>query len=153
MNLTVRSATNRDCARVQELVFGILADYGLQPDTDGTDRDIYDIEGSYSGRGGRFDVLEDETGTIVGTIGLYPLDAETIELRKMYFAPAIRGRGIGKEMLRRMIDASRELGYKRIYLETATVLKEAVGLYESFGFSPTPERHTPRCDAAYVLDL
>lgn len=52
-----------------------------------------------------------------------------------------------------MIETARHLGYKQIYLETAGILKEAVGLYKSFGFQPTCEKHTPRCDQAYFLDL
>lgn len=151
--IDIRSATNADCAAVQKLVFGILRDYGLPLDCDGTDADIADIETHYLKRGGVFEVLKDAAGNLLGTIGLYPLDAETIELRKMYFDKTLRGRGFGKKMLERMIEKSRLLGYKRIYLETATVLKEATRLYEKYGFLPTGEKHTPRCDAAYILEL
>ena len=53
----------------------------------------------------------------------------------------------------RVFETARVLGYKKIYLETAGVLKEAVRLYEKFGFEPTAEKHTPRCDQAYFLNL
>jgi putative acetyltransferase len=152
-DIIIRPATNADCAAVQELVFGILRDYDLQPDREGTDTDIADIETHYLKRGGVFEIIEDEQGNLLGTCGLYPLDAETIELRKMYFDKILRGRGFGKKMLERMIEKSRELGFKRIYLETATILKEATHLYEKYGFKPTEEKHTPRCDAAYSLDI
>src|ERR1043165_9434809 len=118
-DLTRRGATNADCADVQKLVFGVLAEFGLAPDFDGTDRDITDIETHYLDRGGVFEVLEKEKGKIVGTVGLYPLDETTIELRKMYFAPEVRGRGIGQKLLREMIEKARNLGYLRVYLETA----------------------------------
>ena len=151
--ISVRPANNQDCEKIQNLVFGVLAEYGLEPDKDGTDRDIIDIEVHYTERGGVFELLEDEQGNLLGTIGLYPIDRETIELRKMYFAKELRGRGLGKKMLERMIETSRELGYKKIYLETAQVLREAVHLYEKYGFEPTDEKHTPRCDQAYFLEL
>ncbi len=152
--ITIRSATNADCERVQTLVFGILREYGLEPDFEGTDRDIADIETHYLKRGGVFEIIEDAPeGNLLGTCGLYPLDAETVELRKMYFSPELRGKGFGKKTLTRMIKKSRALGFKKIYLETAVVLKEAVALYEKFGFQPTDEKHTPRCDAAYFLNL
>lgn len=151
--IIIRLATNADCAAVQKLVFGVLRDYDLPLDPEGTDTDIADIETHYLKRGGVFEILEDERGNLLGTIGLYPLDADTIELRKMYFDKKLRGRGFGKKMLERMIEKSRELGYKKIYLETATVLKEAAHLYEKYGFKPTEEKHTPRCDAAYTLDI
>jgi putative acetyltransferase len=151
--LTTRSATNADGDQIQRLVFGILDEYKLSPDINGTDADIADIEANYLGRGGVFEVVENENGTIVGTIGLYPLNETTIELRKMYLHPSIRGQGLGKKLLERIIKRARELGYLRVYLETASVLKPAVHLYESAGFRPVQERHTPRCDQAYVLEL
>jgi putative acetyltransferase len=98
-------------------------------------------------------VLENASGNVVGTIGLYPLDAETIELRKMYFDPELRGRGMGRKILSRAIEKAKNLGYLRVYLETARVLKQAVHLYESFGFQPVEIKHTPRCDQGYMLEL
>lgn len=151
--LTLRPATNADCSEIRELVFGILDEYGLEPDTAGTDRDLLDIESSYFDRGGIFEVLVDDDGRIVGTAGLYPVDSKTIELRKMYFAPQIRGRGLGKKLLAAVIEKSKEMGYLRVYLETASVLKQAVHIYEAAGFKPVDVKHTPRCDQAYVLEL
>ena len=151
--LTIRSATNADRAQIEELVFGILRSFDLALDRDGTDKDLSDIESNYLARGGVFEVIENNDGKIVGTIGLYPLDETTIELRKMYFDPSIRGRGLGKQMLKEMIEKAKILGYLRVYLETASVLKQAVHLYESAGFQPVEVKHTPRCDQAYVLEL
>jgi len=151
--ITIRSATNADCGRVQALVFGVLREYGLEPDLGGTDRDIADIEAHYIARGGVFELLEDADGTLLGTCGLYPMNAETVELRKMYFSQLLRGQGLGRKTLQRMIDTARARGFRRLYLETASVLKEAVALYEKFGFTETDEKHTPRCDAAYFLTL
>src|SRR5689334_11389698 len=102
--IRIRSATNDDCNGVQSLVYGVLAEYELAPDTDGTDRDITDIEANYFARGGDFEVLVNGTDDVVGSIGLYPLDGETIELRKMYFAPSIRGFGLGRKLLARTIE-------------------------------------------------
>ncbi len=151
--IKTRTAANRDCAAVRDLVFGVLAEYGLEPDTDGIDRDLFDIEEHYLNRGGVFEILEDKKGNIVGTVGLYPVDEKTIELRKMYFDKSIRGQGLGKEMLRKMIETSRRLGYEKLFLETASPLVEAIGLYKSFGFKPVDGIHAPRCDQAFYLEL
>lgn len=153
--IKIRPATNADCRNVQKLVFGVLSEYGLEPDLSGTDDDISDIESAYLKRGGTFEVLEDERGNLIGTVGLYPVSNEIIELRKMYFAKNLRGLGWGKKTLRRMIEKARALGYRQIYLETASVLKEAVALYRSFGFQETGggEKHALRCDQAYFLTL
>lgn len=150
----IRSATNADGENIKKLVFGILHEFGLTPEPDGTDTDLNDIENEYIRRGGLFEILEDENGNLLGTVGLFPLDNETVELRKMYFDKSLRGRGFGKKMLERMIERAREMKFKRIYLETASILKSAVGLYEKYGFAPTTEGiHSERCDAAYFLNL
>ena len=151
--IQVRPATNEDCKSVQNLIFDVLHEYGLKPAPDGIDRDISDIEANFIGRGGVFEVLEDPNGLILGTVGLYPLDDSRIELRKMYFAKEIRGKGLGKKTLNRMIETAKDLGYKQVVLETASVLVEAIGLYKSFGFHESSAQHTPRCDQAFYLNL
>lgn len=152
--ISVRSATNADCENIQKLVFGVLKEFGLTSEPNGTDADLKDIEKEYFERGGLFEILEDSHGKLLGTVGLFPLDNQTVELRKMYFDKSLRGRGFGKKTLERMIAKSREMKFKRIYLETANVLKQAVGLYEKYGFEPTIEGiHSERCDAAYFLNL
>ena len=152
--ILARPATNADCEKVKALVFGVLSEYGLESDPNGTDADLNDIEANYIKAGGLFEILEDAQGNLLGTVGLFPIDAKIVELRKMYFDKSLRGRGFGKKTLERMIERARELKFKRIYLETASVLREAIGLYEKYGFKPTREGiHSARCDAAYFLDL
>lgn len=152
--ISVRPATNADCEKIQNLVFAILREFGLEPEANGTDADLSDIETFYFKSGGWFEILEDTDGNLLGTVGLFPLDTETVELRKMYFAKDLRGRGFGKKTLERMIEKARELKFKKIYLETASVLKQAIALYEKYGFQPTIDGiHSKRCDTAYFLDL
>jgi putative acetyltransferase len=152
--ITFRPASNADSEKIKEIVYGVLGEYGLTPEPAGTDIDLEDIEKNYIARGGVFEVLEDERGNLLGTIGLYPLDAETAELRKMYFLAELRGLGWGKKTMTRMIERARELGFKRIALETHSSLKEAIGLYKSFGFIESCEgKHSARCDQTFFLDL
>jgi putative acetyltransferase len=152
-NVKQRPATNGDREAIKSLVFGVLAEFSLSPDVNGTDSDLNDIEASYLDRGGSFEVLESADGEIVASVGLYPLDDQTIELRKMYLAPKLRGHGLGRKLLYDMIEKARNLGYLRVYLETASVLSQAVHIYETAGFHRVDGKHTPRCDQAYVLEL
>lgn len=153
-SVNLRPATNADVPAVQELVFGILQEYGLRPAPESTDADLADLEANYFANGGRFDVLETEAGEIVGTVGLHNEGDGVCELRKMYLAPENRGKGWGKRMLDFAIQEAHDLGFKRITLETANVLKDAVVLYERFGFRPIESDHlASRCDQAYFLDL
>jgi putative acetyltransferase len=153
-DLIIRPATNQDSERVIKLVSEVLAEHGLKFNPEGTDADLSDLEASYMRWGGIFELLEDHQGNLLGTAGLFPLDAETCELRKMYFVPQIRGRGLGRRMLERMLARAREAGFRRITLETASVLQTAVRLYRSAGFRPIETPHlSARCDQSYALDL
>lgn len=152
--LTLRPATNRDREAIQALVFGVLKEYGLKPDPGATDSDLQDIELSYIARGGMFDVLADEAGQVAGSVGLMPISPSVCELRKMYLAPPFRGQGFGRRLLEHALSRAGELGFDRVVLETACVLRKAIALYERYGFSRyTPEHMASRCDAAYFLDL
>ncbi len=72
----------------------------------------------------------------------------------MYLRRDLRGRGLGRLMLERALQQARSLRFTRVQLETASVLKEAIRLYESFGFRVIePEHMSARCDCAMALDL
>ena len=150
----LRPATNADGRQIAELVYTVLREYHLRPDPDGTDADLRDIEQAYLARGGAFCVLEAQDGRIIGAYGLYPIDARTCELRKMYLRRDDRGKGLGRRLLEHALAEARRLGFTRVTLETASVLTEAIALYESSGFVPyRPEHLSARCDQAYALNL
>jgi putative acetyltransferase len=150
----LRRASNKDCDNIALLVYGVLKEFGLKPDPDCTDADIKDIESSYFSRGGTFFVLEAENGSIIGAYGLYPIDKKTCELRKMYLHKTHRGKGFGKFLLEDAIAKARQLGFERMILETASVLKEAISLYRSYGFVEyKPDHLSSRCDQAFTFEL
>jgi putative acetyltransferase len=150
----LRPASNNDCEKVTSLVYGVLAEYNLKPDPQATDIDLSDIEHFYIHRGGIFYVLEEKNGSIIGAYGLYPIDQEICELRKMYLHRSYRGKGWGKFLLEHALSQARKLHFKRVTLETASVLKEAISLYRSYGFVEYQAPHLScRCDQAYVLEL
>lgn len=150
----LRNARRGDEAATQALVFGILAEYGLRPDPEGTDRDLYDLEGAYAGAGGWFAVLVDAADQVRASVGLMPVGNGTVELRKMYLDRALRGRGLGRHLLDRALGEARRRGFRRMTLETASVLREAVALYERHGFRRSS--HAPqvcRCDLTMEREL
>lgn len=150
----LRRATNADSATVRKLVDGVLQEFGLTLDPKGTDADLEDFDEQYHRRGGDFVVLENAEGKIVGACGLYPLEPGVVELRKMYLARAHRGTGQGRRLLDWALGRARELGFRRVTLETASVLKDAIALYERHGFRRDEQGcHSCRCDLAYTREL
>lgn len=151
--LPVRPAINRDAPAIKELVFAVLREYGLTPDPANTDSDLDDIDAHYFARGGWFGVLVID-GSIVACAGIHRDNANTCELRKMCCLPQYRGRGYGRHLLDHALAQARALKFKRVVLETASPLKEAIALYRHYGFTPyEPEEMSERYDQAYELYL
>ncbi len=76
-------------------------------------------------------------GKIVGGGGIYPTDglpADTCELVKMYLLPEGRGIGLGRTLIEKCISTAKENGFSNIYLETMPELKQAMKVYNKFGF-------------------
>ncbi len=150
---SLRDARRGEEAAIQELVRSVLAEFDLEFDLDGQDRDLVDIAASYDDTGGCFRVME-ESGRIVGCGGLYRLDDETGELRKMYVLRERRGRGWGRMLLGSLLDEARRRGMTRVTLESHSSLVAARTLYESVGFKVILHRHpTHRVDIAMELRL
>lgn len=136
------------------LIRDVLAEYGLpwQPTT--ADQDVIEIEKFYLETRGEFWVIEQE-GKIVGTSAYYPIQRgeKAVEIRKMYLSPQVRGQGLGRFLLQQLEDAIAQRGYREIWIETASVLAEAVQLYESSGYQPATVVETERCDRVYLKTI
>lgn len=153
-DIVIRQATNDDCERVIKLVSSVLDEFQLPFEPGSKDADLADIEKMYIQAGGWFEVIEDQSGRLLGSYGLFPLNDITCELRKMYFLREIRGLGLGREILERAVSQGRRLGFKTIVLETISVLERAIHLYQRFGFVPTTMDHpNARVDQRFILNL
>lgn len=153
-DIVIRQATNDDCERVITLVSSVLEEFQLPFEPGSKDADLADIETMYIQAGGWFEVIEDQSGRLLGTYGLFPLNDITCELRKMYFLREIRGVGLGREILERAVSQARRLGFKKMVLETTSVLERAIHLYRRFGFVPTALDHpNARVDQRFKLEL
>ena len=150
----IRPAQSGDGDGVREVVSTVLDEYGLRSDPSGTDSDLRDIASAYGARGGAFDVVLGADGGLVGCCGVYPVSETACELRKMYLRQEVRGLGLGGRLLKRALAFARGRGFRRMELETAAVLKEAIAMYTGAGFAPFDGKHlASRCDQAFALDL
>jgi putative acetyltransferase len=83
-------------------------------------------------------VAESNDGKILGGGGIFPsegLPVDTCELVKMYLLPEARGTGLGKAIIELCLKTARDEGFKKIYLESMPELKQALKVYEKFGFT------------------
>ncbi|WP_316818050.1 helix-turn-helix domain-containing GNAT family N-acetyltransferase [Pedobacter nyackensis] len=77
------------------------------------------------------------------------------ELAKMAVSPKIQGKSIGWLLGQAVVNAAKELGASKLYLESNTSLKPAINLYHKLGFKKVVGRSTPyeRCNIQMELDL
>ena len=97
-------------------------------------------------------------GEAVGCVALIPMGDGVYELSKMAVSPAMRGQGIGRRLLEYAIGQARAMGASSLFLGSNSVLKNAVHLYESVGFSHVPpeklpEMHYARADVFMEMTL
>ncbi len=62
----------------------------------------------------------------------------TAEIKRMYVAPAARGRGLARRMLAHLEADAAAYGAEAVVLETGLAQPEAIALYESSGYAPIP---------------
>jgi GNAT superfamily N-acetyltransferase len=95
---------------------------------------------------------------VLGCVGLrwrgdgVPQDAA--EIKRMWTAPAVRGRGVGRLLLDAVVRRAREAGCARLVLDSRADLVEARTLYERAGFvEVAPYNDNPHAQVWYALDL
>lgn len=93
----------------------------------------------------------------VGVCALIKMDDPDydFELAKMAVSPKIQGKSIGWLLGQAVVNAAKDLGASKIYLESNTSLKPAINLYHKLGFKKVIGRSTPyeRCNIQMELDL
>lgn len=93
-------------------------------------------------------------GKTVGTVALICVDEETFELAKMAVAPDYRGFNIGGRLMDACIEHARQMGKKRIVLESNTKQIPAIRLYRKYGFREIPLKNdTPYQRANIRMEL
>ena len=77
-------------------------------------------------------------GEAVGIVMTKPHSGDMCEMNRMFVRPAARGHGVGRALVGALLDAARDLGYKRMMLAGGTRHTEALALYRSLGFVHDP---------------
>lgn len=105
-------------------------------------------------------VAENENGIVVGGGGIYPTEGlpdDTCELVKMYLLPEVRGTGLGRSIIEKCLTTALEFGFSKVYLESMPELKQALKVYEKFGFvylcSPMGNTGHTGCDLYMIKVL
>ena len=156
----LRAIEPRDDPAVAAIIRAVMPEFGATgPGTALHDAEVDAMHASYAAPRSAY-LVWDAEGRVIGGVGIAPLAGaavEVCELRKMYFLPEARGRGLGEVLLRRLLADARALQFRTCYLETITGMEAAQRLYQRMGFAPldAPLGCTGHfgCNRWYALDL
>ena len=158
--LLFRAIEKRDNEQVAHIIRTVMTEFECVGEGYSiNDPEIDDMYAAYSNGRSAFFVIE-TAGTVLGCGGIAPLEGangKICELRKMYFYPALRGKGWGRRMVAQCLDVARELGYERCYLETVERMERANVLYQKMGFKescePLGNTGHSSCESYYIKNL
>jgi putative acetyltransferase len=156
----IRPIAPADDAAMAAIIRSVMPEFGASGEGFAiNDPEVDWMSRAYSEPRHAYFVLE-RGGRVLGGGGIAPLaggDANTCELRKMYFLPEARGLGAGTAMMARCLDAAREAGFARCYLETLRGMDAAMRLYERSGFrridGAMGDTGHGGCNAFYLREL
>ena len=115
---------------VRALVVDVLAE--LSERYGGTGDDTPIAEDDFDAPNGAF-LVADDGERLVGCAG-WRRHGEDAELKRMFTAKKMRGRGLARRMLAAIERSARDAGCRRLILETGDKQPEAVALYASAGY-------------------
>jgi len=97
-----------------------------------------DIQSNYFDNGGTFLVTVND-GQIIGTGAIRYLEEGVCELKRMWLSTDHHGRGLGYKMMQELFSRARQLGYRKMRLETDPIIQfRAVSFYRQLGFYEIP---------------
>lgn len=160
MEPVIRKISTADNLSVAHIIRTVMPEFGAGGQGFAIhDSEVDDMYRAYDLEQSAYFVCELD-GNIIGGGGVGPLaggENDTCELKKMYFLPEGRGRGLGQKLLTACLHAAREMGYRYCYLETFNTMESAMKVYERNGFEriPGPLGNTGHfaCDVFYRLKL
>lgn len=143
MITTFRTYKPEDDQYIYNLHVKALLSIGITPRPQFANADLNSIKAEYLDRNGEFIIAEIE-GNIVAYGAFLPVDAQTIEIRRMRVAPEWQRRGLGTTLLQRrglgttlldsLLSKARACGFKRAILNTDTRMEGAISLDKKSGF-------------------
>jgi len=148
---------------VRELFVEYARSLGFSLCFQGFDQELAALPGEYAPPTGRLllaSVEPEGSGpvpaleTVAGCVALRWLGEGTCEMKRLYVRPAFRGRGIGRDLAAAAIAAAREMGYRRMRLDTIPAqMAAAVALYRELGFRDIPAYYENPIPGALCMEL
>ncbi|MFY8096463.1 MAG: GNAT family N-acetyltransferase [Flavobacterium sp.] len=160
MNYTIRKIESKDNAAMAKIIRTVFHELDAPKEGTAYADPILDTLSKVYVRPNEIYFVVEVDGEVLGGSGIAPLldeDSSFCELQKMYFAPALRGKGIAQILIQQCLTFAQEVGFKACYLETLPFMKAAQKLYLKAGFqyisSPLGSTGHGSCDVFMLKKL
>jgi putative acetyltransferase len=131
----VRAATATEWEQARRLIEEYAASLGIDLGFQDFAGELARLESEYGPPRGAL-LLAMDGDDAIGCVGLRAFDGATGEVKRLYVAPAARGRALGRRLAGAIVEVAREYGYPRLVLDTLPSMHSAQTLYQSLGFQP-----------------
>ena len=101
-------------------------------------------------RPGDYGAIVEREGKHAGSLAMTDEGDGVACVRFFVLEPELRGEGLGRRLLRELLDAARARGFERVVLETFSELTAAAHLYREHGFQVTGAETGPRWGRAEI---
>ena len=92
-------------------------------------------------------------GEPAGCVALKPIDRDSCEFKRFFVRPCFRGRGIGLNLGRVLVERARRIGYQFMRLDTLPSMRAAVAVYHALGFRPIEAYHDTPVQGTLFMEL
>ncbi|MGA2414244.1 MAG: GNAT family N-acetyltransferase [Candidatus Sulfotelmatobacter sp.] len=150
--LTLTQAESpKQVAQARELFLEYAQSLGFSLCFQNFDQELASLPGDYAPPEGRL-MLGEYDGELAACGALHKLDSEICEMKRLYLRPNFRGKGLGRALAERIVAEARQMGYRRMRLDTVEpLMKDAVVMYRRLGFKEIePYRANPIAGAMYM---
>ena len=116
------------------------------------EKELQSLPGKYSQPFGEILLARDLNGSAVGCVAVRPLlETKVCEMKRLYVLPEVSGLGIGRELVKHIMNTAVKVGYNEMKLDTLSSMEKAIRLYQKMGFTSTmPYYPTPLNNTVFL---
>jgi len=122
-------------------------------DTQDPQTELAELEtGKYAPPDGAL-LLAMQNGEYIGVVALRKFEGAICEMKRLYVHPKSRGSLAGRSLAEQIIQKARDIGYKKMRLDTHPAMTKAHRLYYSLGFYDIPPYNRNIVPDALFMEL